>query len=68
MAKGRVKWFNEQKGYGFISQDNGKDVFVHHSDIKSSGFRTLDEGQAVTFDVVDGQRGKKAENVEIISE
>jgi len=68
MANGRVKWFNERKGYGFISQDDGKDVFVHHSAIKSSGFRTLEEGQAVKFDIVQDQRGLKAENVEIIGE
>jgi len=68
MADGRVKWFNERKGYGFISQDNGKDVFVHQTAIKSSGFRTLEEGQAVKFDIVQDQRGLKAENVEIIGE
>jgi len=68
MAKGRVKWFNERKGYGFISQDSGKDVFVHHSAIKDSRFRTLEEGQAVEFDIVQDQRGPKAENVVIIEE
>ena len=69
MAKGRVKWFNGQKGYGFITQDDGgKDVFVHYSDIQSSGFKALDEGQAVKYDVVDGSKGKKAANVEIIEE
>jgi len=66
MAKGRVKWFNEKKGYGFISQDDGKDVFVHYSAIKSEGFRTLDEGQAVEFDVVKGKKGLQADNVKII--
>lgn len=61
--KGTVKWFDSKKGYGFISDDAGKDIFVHYSGIAGDGFKTLDEGQAVTFDLVDGKRGKQAENV-----
>jgi len=63
MAEGTVKWFNDAKGFGFIEQDGGPDVFVHHSAIKSDGFRSLAEGARVTFDVVDGQKGLAAENV-----
>ena len=64
MARGKVKWFNETKGFGFISLDDGsKDVFVHHSAIAMSGFKTLAEGQEVEFDVVQGQKGPAAENV-----
>ncbi|MBE2895152.1 cold-shock protein [Pasteurellaceae bacterium TAE3-ERU1] len=62
-VKGTVKWFNETKGFGFLQVDGGEDVFVHFSAIKSDGFRTLKEGQSVVFDIVDDQRGKKAENV-----
>ncbi len=61
--EGKVKWFNESKGYGFIQQDNGSDVFVHYSSIKSEGFKTLAEGQRVQFEIVDGDRGPKAVNV-----
>lgn len=62
---GVVKWFNDQKGFGFIVRDNGgKDVFVHQTAIKAKGFRTLSEGDAVTFDVVQGTKGPAAENVE----
>ncbi|MEW6676108.1 MAG: cold-shock protein [Nitrospirota bacterium] len=61
--EGKVKWFNETKGYGFIQQDNGPDVFVHYSSIKSDGFKTLVEGQRVQFDVVESDRGLKAVNV-----
>ena len=61
--KGTVKWFDSKKGYGFISDEEGKDIFVHYSGIAGDGFKTLDEGQAVTFDLVDGKRGKQAENV-----
>jgi CspA family cold shock protein len=61
--EGKVKWFNESKGYGFIQQDNGPDVFVHYSSIKGDGFKTLTEGQRVQFDIEDGDRGKKAKNV-----
>ncbi len=63
MAKGKVKWFNESKGYGFIKQDNGEDVFVHFSAIKGEGFKTLKEGQEVEFDVKQGDKGLQAVNV-----
>ncbi len=56
MAEGTVKWFNPEKGYGFISQNDGEDLFVHFSEIKMSGFKTLNEGDAVTFEVTEGQR------------
>ena len=61
--EGKVKWFNETKGYGFIQQDNGPDVFVHYSSIENEGFKTLAEGQRVQFDVVEGDKGLKAANV-----
>lgn len=61
--EGKVKWFNESKGYGFLQQDDGPDVFVHYSSIKGDGFKTLTEGQRVEFDIEDGDRGKKAKNV-----
>ena len=64
MAQGTVKWFNATKGFGFITAEDGKDVFVHFSAIKSDGFKTLDEGQKVTFDLEDGPRGPQAINVE----
>ena len=65
MAEGTVKWFNPEKGYGFISQNDGEDLFVHFSEIKMSGFKTLNEGDAVTFEVTEGQIGKlQASNVE----
>ena len=63
MSEGKVKWFNESKGFGFIEQDDGGDVFVHFSAIQSSGFKTLAEGQRVTFDVQKGKKGLEAENV-----
>ena len=63
MAEGTVKWFNEAKGFGFIEQSDGPDVFVHFSAIQSDGFKTLDEGQRVTFDVSDGPKGPQASNV-----
>ncbi len=62
--KGTVKWFNQQKGFGFITGDDGKDVFVHFSAISGEGFKTLDEGQVVSYEVVDGPRGPQASNVE----
>ncbi len=61
--KGTVKWFNAEKGYGFITGEDGKDVFVHYSAIQGDGFKTLDEGQAVEFDLTEGQRGMQASNV-----
>ncbi|ANZ94666.1 MULTISPECIES: cold-shock protein [Brochothrix] len=63
MANGKVKWFNAEKGFGFIEREDGDDVFVHFSAIQSDGFKSLDEGQAVSFDVEDGQRGPQAANV-----
>ena len=65
-SSGKVKWFNDSKGFGFIEQDNGPDVFVHFSAISGSGFRTLDEGQRVKFSVTQGQKGPQAENVELV--
>jgi cold shock protein len=61
--QGKVKWFNAEKGYGFIESADGKDVFVHFSAIQSDGFKSLDEGQAVEFDIVEGARGPQAANV-----
>ena len=61
--KGTVKWFNAEKGYGFITGEDGKDVFVHYSAIQGDGFKTLDEGQAVDFELTEGQRGMQASNV-----
>jgi len=63
MMDGTVKWFNPQKGYGFIATSDGRDVFVHYSSITGDGYRTLFEGQQVTFDIVEGEKGLKAENV-----
>lgn len=63
MNKGTVKWFNNQKGYGFISDETGKDVFVHYSGLVGDGFKSLDEGQAVEFDVQQGAKGPQAVNV-----
>ena len=66
MPEGRVKWFNEQKGYGFISRDDGDDVFVHFSEIQSDGFKTLAENQEVTFEIKEGPRGLQASNVKTL--
>ncbi len=63
MTKGKVKWFSNQKGYGFISTEEGKDVFVHHTAIKGDGYRTLQEGQAVEFEITQGPKGEQASNV-----
>jgi len=63
MAKGKVKWFNDQKGYGFIASDEGGDVFVHHTAIQKEGYRTLAEGEEVEFDLEQGPKGPKAANV-----
>ena len=66
MATGRVKWFSNQKGYGFITTDSGEDVFIHYSAIGGVGFKSLDEGQEVEFEVVQGPKGYQAENVVIL--
>ncbi|MCP5051163.1 MAG: cold shock domain-containing protein [bacterium] len=63
MPKGKVKWFNSQKGYGFIEMENGKDIFVHFNAIQGEGFKTLDEGDAVEFEIQQSDKGEKAENV-----
>ena len=63
MTKGTVKWFNNQKGYGFISDEQGNDVFVHYSGIAAEGFKSLEEGQAVEFEVTEGEKGPQAVNV-----
>jgi CspA family cold shock protein len=66
LEQGTVKWFNDAKGFGFISRQTGGDVFVHFSAIQSTGFRSLQEGQAVQFDVVQGPKGLQAENVQVL--
>ena len=63
MAKGTVKWFNDQKGFGFITPESGPDVFVHHTAIQSEGFKTLAEGQQVEFEITKGPKGNQAQNV-----
>jgi cold shock protein len=66
MEQGTVKWFNDAKGFGFISRQTGEDVFVHFSAIRSNGFRSLQEGQAVQFDVTNGPKGFQADNVQVL--
>jgi CspA family cold shock protein len=66
MANGTVKWFNDSKGYGFIEQEDGPDVFVHHSAISAAGFKTLKEGERVSFDIEQGEKGPAAANVTVV--
>jgi CspA family cold shock protein len=66
MPEGRVKWFNEKKGYGFITKDDGEDVFVHYSEIEMEGFKTLSENQEVSFELKEGPRGLQATNVKAL--
>ena len=66
MERGRVKWFNAEKGFGFIERDDGSDIFVHYTAIVAEGFRTLTEGQEVSFDVVEGEKGLQASNVQLV--
>ncbi len=66
MLKGTVKWFNSEKGFGFITSEDGDDVFVHFSQINTQGFKTLEEGQAVTFEVTEGPKGPQASNVTVV--
>ncbi|MHC4388478.1 MAG: cold-shock protein [Planctomycetota bacterium] len=63
MSEGTVKWFNQRKGYGFISTADGRDIFVHYTNISGDGFKTLTEGDVVSFEIVDGEKGPRAENV-----
>ncbi len=67
MHEGKVKWFNNEKGYGFIEYNDGEDVFVHFTGIQGEGFRTLEEGQAVTFEIIEGNRGPQAASVFLIA-
>ncbi len=67
MASGKVKWFDNRKGFGFIAQDSGQDVFVHHTSIIGPGFKTLNEGDAVSFEVVESNKGLKAEHVQRVN-
>ena len=63
MSEGTVKWFNPKKGYGFIATDDGRDIFVHYASISGDGYKSLAEGDSVTFDIVEGEKGQRAENV-----
>jgi cold shock protein len=65
-VQGTVKWFNGEKGYGFITQESGPDLFVHYSEIQSGGYRTLEEGQKVEFEITDGKKGKQASAVTVV--
>ncbi len=67
MASGKVKWFDNKRGFGFITQDTGQDVFVHHSCIAGSGYKSLTEGETVTFEAITGEKGFKAQNVQRIN-
>ena len=67
MSEGKVKWFNQRKGYGFIATEDGRDIFVHYASISGDGYRTLVEGDAVNFDIVEGEKGLRAENVAHVS-
>jgi len=67
MAEGKVKWFNPRKGYGFIATEDGKDIFVHYANISGEGYKTLSEGDPVTFDIAEGEKGLRAENVSFAS-
>ncbi len=67
-TRGTVKWFNGEKGYGFITQENGPDLFVHYSEIQARGFRTLNEGDKVEFEITDGKKGKQASQVTVVNE
>ncbi|TGY66843.1 cold-shock protein [Dubosiella muris] len=67
MNTGKVKWFNAEKGYGFITGEDGKDIFVHYSSINADGYKTLEEGQTVTYDVVESNRGQQASKVTVVS-
>lgn len=64
MASGKVKWFDNKKGFGFIEQESGRDVFVHHTSIAGQGFKTLNEGEVVNFEIVESEKGPKAQNVQ----
>jgi len=66
MAEGTVKWFSDQKGFGFIEQDDGQDLFVHHTGINASGFKSLNKGQRVRFEIETNEKGPKAKNVEVL--
>ncbi|HTL73848.1 MAG TPA: cold shock domain-containing protein [bacterium] len=67
MASGKIKWFDNQKGFGFIAQDSGQDVFIHHTAIIGKGYKTFEEGELVTFEIISGDRGLKALNVQRVN-